>query len=126
MTYRCTRCGNNILSESGQDLECSKYCGMKSGFIQVTEENKYKIPFPTNPYDFADPDKEADNSQSDNKYGVCPCGVFVAHVINKKCDFIETTVPKEPMYDHCQCKASVSFSQNAVSHRLTDPCTGKP
>ena len=120
------RCGNTILSQSGEGLECNKYCGMTSGFIQVTEENKDSIPFPTNPYDYVDPDKEIDNRPCNDNEGICPCGVYIAHLIDKKCNVIETAVPKEPLYPQCSCKASVSFCGHTVSHRLTSPCTAKP
>jgi hypothetical protein len=120
------KCGNTIISQSGQDLECNKYCGMTSGFVQVTEENKDSIPFPTQPYLEDYRDGQPYDTFCNDVEGVCPCGVFTAHLINKKCDLIETAVPKEPLYPHCQCKSSLSPCGHSVSHRLVDPCTGQP
>ena len=122
MTYRCMKCGNNSQDEV---LEC-KACGVTSGFIQVTEENKDTIPFPSNPFDYADLDPNIDHNFCNDKEGICPCGVFIAHLIDKKCNVIDTAIPKEPLHSGCYCKASVSPCGHSISHRLTDPCTGNP
>lgn len=125
MTYRCMRCGNNILAQSDENLEC-QICGMTSGFIQVTEENKDTIPFPSNPYDYCTTDDGFDINFCNDTEGVCPCGVYIAHLIDKKCNVIETAVPKEPMRSDCYCKESVSPCGHSVSHKLIDPCTVQP
>ncbi len=124
-TYMCSKCGNKITSQSVQDLECNKYCGMTSGFIEVTEENKDSLPFPTNPYQYDDPDRQPEDAFCNDREGICPCGVFTAHFVDKKCNLIETAVPKEPLYPYCQCRSSLSPCGHLVSHRLTDPCTGQ-
>lgn len=122
MTYRCMKCGNN----SQDEVQECKVCGMNSGFIQVTEDNKDTIPFPSNPFDYADIDHNTDHNFCNDKEGICPCGVFIAHLINKKCNVIETAVPKEPLHSGCYCKSSASPCGHSISHRLTDPCTGQP
>jgi hypothetical protein len=114
------KCGNNLEAATDKGLICNA-CGMDSGFIEVTEENKHTIPFPSNPHDYSDLDPFCNDQE-----GVCPCEVFTAHLINKKCNQIETAVAKEPLYDTCQCKAEVSPCGHSISHRLTDPCTGQP
>lgn len=119
------KCGNNIESLSDEGLKC-KICGRTSDFIEITEENKDTIPFPTNPYDYADIDRSIDPNFCNDKEGICPCGVYTAHLVNKICNLIETAIPKEPLYPHCECKASLSPCGHSISHRLTDPCTGKP
>jgi hypothetical protein len=114
------KCGNNLESLSYEGLSCHT-CGMDSGFIQVTEENKHTIPFPTHPYEYSDIDPNLCN----DKEGICPCGVYTAHLINKRCNLIETAIAKEPLYPHCQCKSSLSPCGHSISHRLVDPCTGQ-
>jgi len=137
--YRCMKCGNNLTAMTDDGLECPK-CGMSSGFKQVTEENKTTLPHPTHLYEYSkqlekDPslynnldgiDPNFCNDLDGSKEGICPCGVFTAHLINRTCNLINTAIPKEPLYPTCQCKAAVSLCGHSISHRLIDACTGQP
>ena len=121
--YRCMNCGNNLTTQTNEGLNCQT-CGEQSDFIQVTEENKNSIPFPKNLH-FGDNEPGIDPNFCNDKEGICPCGVFIAHLINKQCDVIETATAKEPLYDTCHCKTSISACGHSISHRLTEPCTGQ-
>jgi hypothetical protein len=107
--YRCG-CGNNITAITDEGLACY-ICNRNSDFVQVFDESMVDPTFC--------------NDQDGSKEGICPCEVFTAHLINKKCDVINTAVAKEPIGPDCHCKADISPCGHSISHRLTDPCTGQ-
>lgn len=107
--YRCL-CGNNLTAVTDQGLICYT-CGRTSDFVQSFDESTVDPTFC--------------NDEDGSKEGICPCGVFTAHLINKKCNFIDTAIPKEPSRTDCHCRATVSPCGHSISHRLIDPCTGQ-
>lgn len=108
--YRC-QCGNNLTALTDKDLSCNT-CNRTSEFVQVFDESSV--------------DPNFCNDEDGSKEGICPCGVFTAHLINRKCDVIETAVAREPIGNDCHCRAAVSPCGHSISHRLIDPCTGQP
>jgi len=80
VTYRCMTCGNNIISEQDKYPKCNS-CNKETILLLVTEENKDRLPFPTNPIGMEDPSKSCQC-----KAGTCPCGKFVAHRIDEPCN----------------------------------------
>lgn len=122
-TYKCMNCGNNLIEETDEYLHCHT-CNADSGFIQITEENRDTLPFPTKLYQYSNL-SGVDPNFCNDKEGICPCGVFIAHLINKKCDVIESAIAKEPQSPECHCKAAISGCGHSISHRLIDPCTGQ-
>jgi hypothetical protein len=105
--YRC-RCGNNITALTDEGLSCYT-CKSKSEFVQVFDESSIDPTFC--------------NDQDGSKEGICPCGVFIAHLINRRCNVIETAVAKEPLGSDCHCMSAISPCGHSISHRLIDPCT---
>jgi len=126
------KCGNNLTAIVDKGLECQT-CGTNSGFIQVTEDNKNKIQFPTHLLEYLDKnnpeysgfDPNFCNDLDGSKEGICPCGVFTAHLINKKCNLIDTAIVKQPLHPTCQCKSEISPCGHSISHRLTEQCTAQ-
>jgi hypothetical protein len=108
--YRC-QCGNNLTALTDKYLICSA-CNSTSDFVEMFDESSI--------------DPSFCNDEDGSKEGICPCEVYIAHLINKKCNVIETAVAKEPTRDHCHCRAAISPCGHSISHRLVDACTGQP
>lgn len=113
------KCGNNLLAESDIGLTCNA-CKETSGFIQVTEENIGKIPYPTHLHQY---DQDFDPNVCNDSPGFCPCGYFITHPTNEPCNIIETTTVKEPIdTTNCHCKAELCPCGAYTAHRVFDPC----
>ncbi len=85
MMYRCMKCGTHVPPPPSGYPECN-ICKTETILVLVTESNKDKLPFPTDPVgrneiDFNDPSK---NCQC--RAGTCPCGAFVAHKVTEPCN----------------------------------------
>lgn len=106
--YKCTECGNHITTNRDDGLICQK-CNATAGFIESDDQSTI------------DPSFCNDNDQ----ITLCPCGVFSSHLINTKCNLIETATAKEPEGPDCHCKSGVSPCGHSVSHRVVDPCIGQ-
>jgi hypothetical protein len=115
--YRCSKCGNNIPSETDDGLICHT-CDNNT-FTQVTEENSNKIPFPTHLYSYGDRDESVCNDSS----GFCPCGEFITHPKNEPCSIDK--VEKQPKTWDCHCRTSSCPCGAYVAHKVDEPCTAK-
>lgn len=56
--------------------------------------------------------------------GISPCGEYVAHDKNIKCNVIETTELKEspPGPKTCSCRTDSCPCGDFISHKVYDPC----
>lgn len=120
-TYRCMKCGNNLEAELDIGLVCH-ICDESSGFIEVTEKNIGKIPFPTHMHKY---NPDFDPNICNDRPGFCPCGDFITHPITEPCNIINGEVEKQTRTWDCQCTTAFCSCGAYVAHKVDEPCIAK-
>jgi hypothetical protein len=57
--------------------------------------------------------------------GISPCGEYVAHKSDLKCDVIGTVVEASLEPHECQCRTDFCPCGEFLSHKISEPCTAK-